>query len=153
MNKYYYWTIVMLVLAVLPARGAIYMVGNQPFGDWNPANGVEMADQGNGTYTLTAAISGTVWFVFADGQNGDWNVFNANYRYGPNGNGSQEVTTGHAYTTQKANNNHSYKFTGTGKEYTFTFDLSGHTFSISEYQEPPAPDPFSLARGLSLIHI
>lgn len=147
MNKYYYWTIVMLVLAVLPARGAIYMVGNQPFGDWNPANGVEMADQGNGTYTLTAAISGTVWFVFADGQNGDWNVFNANYRYGPNGNGSQEVTTGHAYTTQKANNNHSYKFTGTGKEYTFTFDLSGPTFSISEYQEPPAPDPFSLARG------
>ena len=123
------------------------MVGNNPFGDWNPGQGVEMTDQGNGTYTLTVSISGTVWFVFADGQSSDWNVFNANYRYGPNQGGSQEVTLGNTYTTQKSNNNHSYKFTGEGKDYTFTFDESNLTFSISEYQEPPLPDPFSLQVG------
>ena len=120
---------------------------DNPFGDWNPGQGVEMTDQGNGTYTLTVSISGTVWFVFADGQNSDWNVFNANYRYGPNQGGSQEVTLDNTYTTQKSNNNHSYKFTGEGKDYTFTFDESDLTFSISEYQEPPLPDPFSLQVG------
>lgn len=123
------------------------MVGNNPFGDWNPGQGVEMTDQGNGTYTLTVSISGTVWFVFADGQNSDWNVFNTNYRYGPNQGGSQEVTLDNTYTTQKSNNNHSYKFTGEGKDYTFTFDESDLTFSISEYQEPPLPNPFSLQVG------
>ncbi len=136
-----------LVLTIMPARAAIYMVGNNPFGDWNPGQGVEMTDQGNGTYTLTVSISGTVWFVFADGQSSDWNVFNANYRYGPNQGGSQEVTLDNTYTTQKSNNNHSYKFTGEGKDYTFTFDESNLTFSISEYQEPPLPDPFSLQVG------
>lgn len=136
-----------LVLTIMPARAAIYMVGNNPFGDWNPGQGVEMTDQGNGTYTLTVSISGTVWFVFADGQSSDWNVFNANYRYGPNQGGSQEVTLGNTYTTQKSNNNHSYKFTGEGKDYTFTFDESNLTFSISEYQEPPLPDPSSLQVG------
>ena len=136
-----------LVLTIMPARAAIYMVGNNPFGDWNPGQGVEMTDQGNGTYTLTVSISGTVWFVFADGQNSDWNVFNANYRYGPNQGGSQEVTLDNTYTIQKSNNNHSYKFTGEGKDYTFTFDESNLTFSISEYQEPPLPDPFSLQVG------
>ena len=136
-----------LVLTIMPARAVIYMVGNNPFGDWNPGQGVEMTDQGNGTYTLTVSISGTVWFVFADGQSSDWNVFNANYRYGPNQGGSQEVTVDNTYTTQKSNNNHSYKFTGEGKDYTFTFDESNLTFSISEYQEPPLPDPFSLQVG------
>ena len=105
-----------------------------------------MTDLGNGTYTLTANISGTVWFVFADGLSSDWNVFNANYRYGPTG-GSQEVAAGNTYTTQKSNNNHSYKFTGSGKDYVFTFNLTRLTFSIDEYQEPPMPDPFSLEVG------
>ena len=139
-------TILALVLAALPARAAIYMVGNTPFGDWNPGRGVEMTDLGNGTYTLTANINGTVWFVFADGLSSDWNVFNANYRYGPTG-GSQEVAAGYTYTTQKSNNNHSYKFTGSGKDYVFTFNQTRLTFSIDEYQEPPMPDPFSLEVG------
>ena len=147
MNKYYrLLTIMALVLTVMSARAAIYMVGNAPFGDWNPGHGVEMTDQGNGTYTLTVNISGTVWFVFADGQSSDWNVFNANFRYGPTGS-SQEVTIDNTYTTQKSNNNHSYKFTGIGEEYTFTFNLANLTFSINEYQEPSLPDPFSLQVG------
>ena len=146
MKKYIIMTIVALVLAVLPAQAAIYMVGNAPFGDWNPGRGVEMTDQGNGTYTLTVNIAGTVWFVFADGQDSDWNVFNANYRYGPTG-GSEEVSAGNTYTTQKSNNNHSYKFTGSGKEYTFTFNQGNLTFSITEYQEPVLPDPTMLEVG------
>ena len=147
MKKYYLMAIVALVLAILPAQAAIYMVGNNPFGDWNPGSGVEMAHQGNGVYTLTAHVNGTVWFVFADGQSSDWNVFNANYRYGPNGNGSQEVSIGNTYTTQKANNNHSYKFAGNDKDYVFTFNLNSLTFSINEYQEPELPDPFNLQMG------
>ena len=147
MKKYYIVTIVALVLAVLPTRAAIYMVGNNPFGDWNPSNGIAMTHQGNGIYTLTANVSGTVWFVFADGQDSDWNVFNANYRYGPSSGSSQEVSIGNTYTTQKANNNHSYKFTGAGKDYIFTFNLSSLTFSIAEYQEPALPDPFSFQVG------
>ena len=132
---------ILLVLAVVPARAAIYMVGNHPFGDWNPGNGVEMTDQGNGIYTLTVNMGGTVWFVFADGLSSDWNVFNANYRYGPSGNGSQEVMLGNNYTTQKSNNNHSYKFIGSGLDYTITFNINNLTFNIKEYEEPPIPDP------------
>ena len=148
MKRYYYFlTFLALVLATMPAQAAMYMVGNTPFGDWNPGNGVEMTDQGNGTYTLTASINGTVWFVFADGKASDWTVFNANYRYGPNGNGSQDVAVGNTYTTQKSNNNHSYRFVGTGQSYTFTFNLNNLTFSISEYQEPEFPDPYSLQVG------
>ena len=147
MKKYYVMTMMALVLALVPARAAIYMVGNAPFGDWNPGHGVEMSDQGNGIYSLTATVSGTVWFVFADGQSSDWNEFNANYRYGPSNNGSQEVTTGNEYTTQKSNNNHSYKFTGNGQDYTFTFNQNRLTFSIKEHEEPALPDPFALRTG------
>ena len=135
-----------LVLAILPVRAAIYMVGNAPFGNWNPGSGVTMTEQGDGIYTYTTNINGTVWFVFADGQDSDWNTFNANYRYGPKNN-TEEVAIGNTYTTQKSNNNHSYKFTGNGSDYTFTFNLNNFTFSINEYQEPELPDPTGLSVG------
>ena len=147
MKKHYLLTVMALVLALLPARAAIYMVGNTPFGNWNPSNGVEMTEGANGVYTLTVNINGTVWFVFADGQTNDWDVFNANYRYGPNGNGSQEIALDMDYTTQKSNNNHSYKFTGTGLDYTFTFNLNQLTFNVKEYEEPALPDPYTLPAG------
>ncbi len=146
MKKHLLTTVIALMLVAMPARAAIYMVGNHPFGDWNPGSGVEMTSRGNGTYSLTVNITGNVWFVFADGQSSDWNVFNANYRYGPTG-GSEEVTVGNTYTTQKSNNNHSYKFIGNGKDYTFTFNENNLTFSVSEYQEPVLPDPASLKVG------
>jgi len=146
MKKYYIVTIMALVLTFLPVRAAIYMVGNTPFGDWQPGNGVEMTDNGDGTYSLTANINGNVWFVFADGQDSDWETFNANYRYGPLGNSTQTVTLG-TFTTQKSNNNHSYKFTGEDKDYTFTFNLNNLTFSIAEYQEEPLPELTDLSIG------
>ena len=146
MKKHLLTTVIALMLVAMPARAAIYMVGNHPFGDWNPGRGVEMTSRGNGTYSLTVNITGNVWFVFADGQSSDWNVFNANYRYGPTG-GSEEVTVGNTYTTQKSNNNHSYKFIGSGKDYTFTFNENNLTFSVTEYQEPVLPDPTNLKVG------
>ena len=147
MKKCILTTIMALVLTAMSAQASIYMVGNIPFGDWNPAGGVEMADQGNGVYSLTVNINGTVWFVFSDGLDSDWNVFNANYRYGPTGNGSQEIVMGRSYQTQKSNNNHSYKFTGSGLDYTFTFNLSQLSFSVEEYQEPEIPVPGSTMVG------
>ena len=148
MKKYLLMTIVALVLATMPAQAAIYIVGSGPFGNWDPAHGIEMTDQGNGTYTLTIGIHETVWFVFADKLTSDWTDFNANHRYGPNGNGSQEVQTNVTYTTQKANNNHAYKFNGTGdQDFIITFDLNNLTFKIEAYVETPEPDPFNLSVG------
>ena len=144
MNRYYILAIMALVLAILPARAAIYIVGNTPFGNWDPNGGVEMEGHSDGTYTFTTSINGTVWFVFADGLTSDWTMFNANCRYGPQSNGSQDVAVGGTYTTQKSNNNHAYKFTGTGLDYTFTFNLNDLTFGIKEYEEPSVPDPSTL---------
>ncbi len=140
-------TWILLVLSVTTAQAAIYMVGTKPFGDWNPGLGVEMTDQGNGIYTLTTNLSGTVWFVFADGLSSDWTVFNSNHRYGPNGNGSQEIFLDNDYKTQKSNNNHSYKFVGSGKDYTFTFNANSLMFNVKEYEEPLGPDPTTLQVG------
>ena len=148
MKKYLLMTIMALVLATMPAQAAIYIVGSGPFGNWDPAHGIEMTDQGNGTYTLTIGIHETVWFVFADKLTSDWTDFNANHRYGPNGNGSQEVQTNVTYTTQKANNNHAYKFNGSAdQDFIITFDLNNLTFKIEAYVETPEPDPFSLSVG------
>ena len=102
---------------------------------------------GNGIYTLTTDINETVWFVFADGLTSNWNDFNANYRYGPNGNSSQTVSPSVTYSTQKANNNHSYMFRDAHGEYTFTFDLNRLEFKVEEYSEPLTPDPFSISAG------
>ena len=140
-------TWILLVLSVTTAQAAIYMVGTKPFGDWNPGLGVEMTDQGNGIYTLTTNLSGTVWFVFADGLSSDWTVFNSNHRYGPNGNSSQEIFLDNDYKTQKSNNNHSYKFVGSGKDYTFTFNANSLMFNVKEYEEPSGPDPTTLQVG------
>jgi len=121
-----------LVLSVMSANAAIYIVGNDPFGGWDPANGVEMTAVGDGTYTYTATISGSVWFVFSDGLSSDWDTFNGSYRYGPTTGSDQTIETDTQITTQKqGNGSGSYKFTGTGSEYTFIFDANNLTVKIS----------------------
>jgi len=118
------------------ANAAIYIVGSAPFGDWNPANGTEMTDNGDGTYTLTTSeiTAKTIYFVFADGLSSDWNTFNGNYRYGPT-TGSNEVIEGNTVvTTQKqGNGNGSYQLSNfvDGNEYTFTFNLNNGTFKVA----------------------
>ena len=126
---------VMAVLMACYCHAAIYMVGNDPFGNWNPAAGVEMTDCGDGTYTHSAAINGTVWFVFADGLDSDWTTFNNDFRYGPS-NGDQTVTVGSWISTQKAGDHGAYQFTGSGETYSFTFDNNYKRFKVEGYVAP-----------------
>ncbi len=128
----------LIALVGFNANAAMYIVGSNPFGNWNPGNGVEMTDNGDGTYTYTATISGTVYFVFGDGLNSDWTVFNADHRYGPAA-GNEDVTVDEWVATQKAGDHGSYVFTGSGDDYTFTFDEINSQFKIEGYVEPINP--------------
>ncbi len=128
----------LIALVGFNANAAMYIVGSNPFGNWNPGNGVEMTDNGDGTYSYTATITGTVYFVFGDGLNSEWTDFNADHRYGP-ATGDENVTVGNWVTTQKAGDHGSYIFTGSGDDYTFTFDEINSQFKIEGYVEPINP--------------
>ena len=141
----------MIALVGLNANAAMYIVGNNPFGNWHTYTGAEMTDNGNGIYTyVTDQINGTVWFVFADnlttGDSDDWNTFNGNYRYGPLTSG-QAITAGIEYTTQKSTNgNVSYSFAGTlGESYQFTFDTNTMKFKVEGYVAPVIINTYSVA--------
>ena len=141
----------LIALVGFNANAAMYIVGNNPFGNWHTYAGEEMTDNGNGVYTyVTDQIGGTVWFVFADaltsGPNDDWNTFNGNYRYGPLTSG-QQVSPGVEYTTQKSTNgNVSYSFAGTlGEPYQFTFDTNTMTFKVEGYVAPVILTEYSVA--------
>ncbi len=119
----------MISLIAFNANAAIYIVGQDPFGDWQPDAGVEMTYE-NGIYTYKATLSGNVWFVFGTQLDADWDVFNANYRIGPI-NGDMTVVAGVEYNTQMAaGNNGAYCLKGTGDEYTITFDETNMKFKI-----------------------
>ena len=135
MKKLSFILLVMLALVGLKANAAMYIVGNAPFGDWNPDAGVEMTLGNDGLYTYRATINGTVYFVFANGLDGNWDTFNANYRYGPT-NGNETVTVGNWVDTQQAGDHGSYKFEGTGDEYLITFDEDYQRFKIEGYVAP-----------------
>ena len=128
----------LIALVGLQANAAMYIVGSGPFGNWNPGAGVEMTNNGDGTYSYTATINGTVYFVFGDGLNSDWNVFNPNHRYGP-ANGDVEINAGNWVTTQKAGDHGSYVFTGSGDDYVFTFDETNHRFKVDGAVDPTNP--------------
>ena len=85
----------LIALVGLNANAAIYLVGSEPFGHgWDPSNGVEMTDNGDGTYSFTATVDGAVYFCFADGLDSSWDVFNGTFRYGPTGGSDQVVNAG-----------------------------------------------------------
>lgn len=128
----------MAVMMACYCHAAIYIVGNAPFGDWNPAQGVEMTDNGDATYSLTAEINGTIWFVFADGLSSDWATFNDDFRYGPT-DGDEQVNLGEWTSTQKAGDHGAYRFSGIGEEYEFTFDLTNGRFKVDAdaFIDPP----------------
>ena len=136
----------LIALVSYNANAAMYIVGSDPFGNWNPGNGVEMTDNGDGTYSYTTTVSNTVYFVFGDGLNSEWNVFNPNYRIGPTGGSDQVVNAGEWTTTQKApNGSKSYKFTGSGGDYLFTFDATNMRFKVEGYVEPIVINTYSVA--------
>ena len=119
----------MIALVGINANAAMYMVGSAPFGNWNPGAGVEMTDNGDGTYSYKVQINGSVYFVFGDGLNSDWSVFNEDFRYGP-ADGDTNVGAGSWIATQKAGDHGAYIFTGSGDEYVFTFDEINQQFKI-----------------------
>ena len=126
-------------LLTLQASAAMYIVGSGPFGDWNPGGGVQMNAKTGGTYDYTVTISGSVYFVFADGLSADWDTFNSSYRYGPK-NGDQQVPTNGTWTTtQKAGDHGAYFFTGNGSSYVFTFDTVNKRFKIAVAGDPVNP--------------
>ncbi len=140
----------MLALIGFNANAAMYIVGNNPFGDWHTYAGVEMTDNGNGVYTyVTDQIGSTVWFVFADGlttgTSDDWNTFNSNYRYGPLTSG-EAIQPGVEYTTQKSTNGSvSYSFAGAlGQSYQFTFDTNTMKFKVEGYVPEPEFNSFTV---------
>ena len=128
-------------LLTLQASAAMYIVGDGPFGGWNPAGGVQMTGRPDGTYTYTTTVSGKVYFVFADGlasSSDDWDTFNNNYRYGPNGNNQAVAVNGNWMTTQKSSSG-AYYFTGNGSQYILKFDTINKRFRVETEDEPINP--------------
>ena len=137
---------VMVVMLAFTSQAAYYIVGNDPFGNWDPGNGVEMTMNTDGSYSYTATISGSVWFVFSSGLDSNWDVFNAEYRYGPASGADEEVQAGAWITTQKqGTGNGAYKFTGSGSEYVFTFNPYINKFKIDGYVVPITIETYTVA--------
>ena len=143
----------LIALVGFNANAAMYLVGNEPFGEgWDPSKGVEMLDSGNGVYTFKATVTGAVYFCFAENLDPDWDVFNGQYRYGPTTGADQVVNAGEWITTQKqGNGNGSYKFTGTGGEYTVTFDLEKMQFKVEGYVAPITEDVYTVAGSSAVL--
>lgn len=130
--------VVVALITTCYGRAAMYIVGNDPFGGWNPDCGVEMLDRGNGLYSYTAVINGSVWFVFADGLSSDWTTFNNDYCYGPT-DGDETVTSNSWIQTQKVGGKGAYKLTGHGDEFEFTFDKINCRFAVNWWSVDPPP--------------
>ena len=133
----------MTVMLAFSSQAAYYIVGNDPFGNWDPGNGVEMTDNGNGTYSYSATITGSVWFVFASGLDSSWDVFNANYRFGPSG---SDVEVGvNQWVSTPQGGDKSYKFTGSGDTYLFTFNPAILKFKIEGNVVPVPIETYTVA--------
>ena len=141
--KKFFTLLTMAMMLAFSSQAAYYIVGNVPFGNWDPGNGVQMNDNGDGTYSFTATISGTIWFVFASGLDSSWDVFNSQYRYGPSGS-DLEVGTGQWYETPQGGDK-SYRFTGSGSDYVFTFNPIIKRFKIDGYVAPIVFETYTVA--------
>jgi hypothetical protein len=108
----------------------MYIIGNDPFGGWEPTAGMAMDEIQEGVFVAKASFSGDVWFVFSS-ENGGWDAVNAN-RYGPSEEALEDevVEVGQVVTTQLTTSGKSYKITGDGSEYTITFDLNNLCFKF-----------------------
>ena len=141
----------MLALIGINANAAMYIVGNDPFGGWSPADAVEMSLLEDGqTYSYEATFPGTypnectVWFIFSEGA-GDWTAVNAG-RY-DSGDVSQdlEVFANTEFTPVKGNTNKSFKFVGTaGNNYTITFNPTTGVAKVSGIVVPPTSETWSV---------
>lgn len=126
-----------------------YLVGMEPFGTgWSPSSGVRMTKNADGTYSYSAIIDGTIYFVLADNlaQGEDWETFNYYYRFGPDIEQDETVTAGVWTQTQRAYGaSGAYKFTGSGSVYTITFNPDMMRFKIDGDVVPPPVDTYTVA--------
>ena len=147
--KKFFTLFAMMCMLAFSSQAAYYLVGQEPFGKgWEPSTGVELTMGNDGLYSFTATVNGTIYFVLADNlaSAGDWATFNNEYRIGPLG-ANEDVTVGEWITTQKAegNGNGSYKFIGTGGEYTITYNPYISKFKIEGYVAPIVIDSYTVA--------
>ena len=135
----------MLALIGLKANAAMYIVGSNPFGNWNPAQGVEMTLLADGTYTADATlVSADIWFVFTEAL-GTWDDVNGN-RYDPGTGSDKTVNAGVVFNPVKGNTNKSFKFSGTvGEKYTFTFNPTTLEAKVDGYVEPITEFTYTVA--------
>jgi hypothetical protein len=136
------FTLIAMAVFALCMQANIWIVGSNPFGDWQTNAGMEMNDNGDGTYSVTVELSGTIWFVFADGLTanaGEWDQFNNEYRFGPSTGADQRVTIGEYISTQKQGNGNGAYQLACGmepSEFTFTFDLENMEFIVEGNADP-----------------
>ena len=119
------------------SQAACYIVGDAPFGGWNPGDGVEMSLNSDGTYSYTTAVNGTIYFVFATGLDSSWDTFNTTYRHGPSG--SDAVVVIGEWMDAPLGGDKAYKLTGNGSEYVFTFNPYINKCKVEGYVVPPTP--------------
>ncbi len=133
MAKRLFYRILALVTAMtaLQASAQMYIVGDAPFGNWSLTDPATMTDNGDGTYSYTAPIEGTVYFVFADGLVDDWDTFSSNYRYGPTTGGQGETVESDRWVTTQRSTQEAYIFEGDGSTYRITFDKNNLRFIIT----------------------
>lgn len=143
------FTLIAMAALALSMQAGMYIVGSNPFGDWHTNQGMEMTDNGDGTYSLTVELSGTIWFCFADAlteNDGEWDLFNGEYRFGPTTGSDQVVKLGEYIATQKQGNGSGAYQLACGTDvapFTFTFDSENMEFVVDG--NAVIPDPWTYA--------
>ena len=127
----------MTLMLAFSSQAACYIVGDAPFGGWNPGDGVEMSQNSDGSYSYTTAVNGTIYFVFATGLDSSWDTFNTSYRHGPSG--SDAVVVIGEWMDAPLGGDKAYKLTGNGSEYVFTFNPFINKCKVEGYVVPPTP--------------
>ena len=135
-------------MVALNAPASFYLVGDV-FGGWNPAAGVEMTENEDGTYRHSTTVNGTIWFIFGDSLDGDWVSFNANHRYGPT-TGDEVVTSDVWYTTQRSSIDGAYQFTAFDTECEIVFNPATCQFIINT-EMPLDPLVYTVAGSPSAV--
>ena len=123
----------------MTAPATVYITGDGVLGGFSCDQGIAMVYEGDGIYSYATTLTdkATTQFVFADGQNADWTVFNSTYRIGPD-NGDEVYTINSGYTaTQKAGgDNGSYSVVAGAGAMTFYFDAVNMQYKV-EGAVPP----------------
>ena len=123
----------------MTAPGTVYITGDGVLGGFSCDQGIAMTYEGDGIYSYAATLTdkATTQFVFADGQNADWNIFNSTYRIGPSsGNEAYALNSGYTATQKAGGDNGSYSVVAGAGTLTFYFDAINMQYKV-EGTVPP----------------